>query len=246
MVSEADGNDLIDFINDSDSLKSNKEEITIDTKFSIFGLNIIFLSPTYEALKYFNQSYSLKEVKEEALISDTTDKVKPNSDLSDLATMEFKEKSLKVDPSNGVSLAMLIKYQNKSILLLGDAKDSVLIPSLRRNYSETNKLKVDYIKLSHHGSKFHTNNEFLSLVECNHYIISTDGKNNKNQHPSIETLARILCHKHRNTVQRIYFYFNYPKNEYIKNGRRLLTQEEEKKYNCECIYGKTIFQMENI
>jgi len=246
MVSEADGNDLIDFINNSDSMKSNKEEITIDTKFNFFGLYITFLSPTYKALKYFNQSYFLKEIKEEALISDSIEDAKMDSNLSDLATIEFKEKSLKVDPSNGVSLAMLIEYHNKSILLLGDAKDSVLIPSLRKNHSEIDKLKVDYIKLSHHGSKFHTNNEFLSLVECNHYIISTDGKNNKNQHPNIETLARILCHKHRDVAQRIYFYFNYPKNEYIKNGRRLLTEEEEKKYNCECIYDKTIFQMENI
>lgn len=243
MVSESDGNTLIDFINKSDTLKSNKEEISINTKFNFFGLKISFLSPTYEALHNFNNTYTLKKVKEEALISDTVEEDEAIQILSELAKITFKEKSLKTDPSNGVSLAMLVEYQNKTLLLLGDAKDSVLISSLRQKYSEIDRLKVDYIKLSHHGSKFHTNNEFLSLVECNHFIISTDGKNPKNKHPNIETLARVLCHDHRNKSEKVYFYFNYPKDEYIKHGRRLLTTKEEKDYNCECLYNKNLFEL---
>ena len=245
MISESDGNDLIDYINESDTLKSNKEEITINTKLNFFGLKISFLSPTYEALHHFNNTYTLKEVKKEALISDTIEEDEAVQTLSELAKIEFKEKSLKADPSNGVSLAMLIEYQNKSILLLGDAKDSVLISSLEKKYSNGNKLKIDYIKLSHHGSKFHTNNEFLALVECNHFLISTDGKNNKNKHPNIETLARILCHKERDKTKKVYFYFNYPKSEYINNGRRLLMPKEETDYNCECVYNKNLFELVN-
>ena len=243
MISESDGNTLIDFINKSDSLKSNKKEITIDTKFDIFGLKISFLSPTYEGLYHFCNSYKLDKIKDEALISDTEEEDEPTEILSELARIKFAETSLKLDPSNGASLAMLIEYKEKSILLLGDAKDSVLIPSLRQKYSEKNRLVVDYIKLSHHGSKFHTTNEFLSLVKCNNFIISTDGKNNKNKHPNIETLARVLCHDYRDKSEKIYFYFNYPKKEYIKNGRRLLTKKEEIDYNCECIYGCTLLQL---
>jgi len=244
MVSESDGNTLIEFINKSKTLKSNKKEITIDTKtFNIFGLKISFLSPTYEGLYHFCNSFKLDKIKDEALISDTEKEDEPTEILLELAKKKFKETSLKADPSNGASLAMLIKYLGKSILLLGDAKDSVLIPFLLQKYSEGNRLVVDYIKLSHHGSKFHTTNEFLSLVECNHFIISTDGKNNKNKHPNIETLARVLCHDYRDRNKRIYFYFNYPKQEYINNGRRLLTEKEEKDYNCECIYACNLFQL---
>jgi len=242
MISESDANTLIDFVNKSDTLKSNKKEITIDTKFDFFGLEISFLSPTHEALNHFNNSYTLDEIKDEALISNTEED-EPTEILSELAKIEFGETSLKADPSNGSSLGMLIEYQEKSILLLGDAKDSVLIPSLRKKYSESNRLAVDYIKLSHHGSKFHTTNEFLSLVECNHFIISTDGKNNINKHPNIETIARILCHDYRDRSKKIYFYFNYPKKDYIGNGRRLLTEKEEKDYNCECIYGCNLLQL---
>ena len=243
MISESDANTLIDFINKSDTLKSNKEKITIDTKCDFFGLKISFLSPTDEALSHFCNSYTLNKIKEVALISDTEEEAEPIQALSELSKIEFRETSLKADPSNGVSLAMLVEYQGKSILLLGDAKDSVLISSLQQNYSKRNRLKVDYIKLSHHGSKFHTSTEFLSLVECNHFIISTDGKNNKNKHPNIETLARILCHNCRDKTEKIYFYFNYSKDEYIKNGRRLLTIEEEEEYNCECIYNYNLFQL---
>ena len=178
MISESDANTLIDFVNKSDTLKSNKKEITIGTEFNFFGLKISFLSPTHEALFHFNNSYTLDDIKDEALISDTEEEDEPTEILLELAKRKFGETSLKVDPSNGASLAMLIEYQKKSILLFGDAKDSVLIPSLRQKYSEKNRLVVNYIKLSHHGSKFHTTNEFLSLVDCNHFIISTDGKNN--------------------------------------------------------------------
>jgi len=243
MISESDANTLIDFVNKSDTLKSNKKEITIGTEFNFFGLKISFLSPTHEALFYFNNSYTLDDIKDEALISDTEEKDEPSEILSELAKIKFRETSLKVDPSNGASLAMLLEYQEKSILLLGDAKDSILIPSLRQKYSESNRLAVDYIKLSHHGSKFHTTNEFLSLVECNHFIISTDGKNNINKHPNIETIARILCHDYRDISEKIYFYFNYPKEEYIDNGRRLLTRKEEIDYNCKCIYDCNFFQL---
>jgi len=243
MISASDTNTLIDFINKSDTLKSNKKEITIDTKFYFFGLKISFLSPTYEALNHFNNSYTLNKIKEEALISYTDEEDESTEILSKLAKIEFGETSLKADPSNGASLAMLIEYQKKSILLLGDAKDSILISSLQQNYSKKNRLKVDYIKLSHHGSKFHTSTKFLSLVECNNFIISTDGKNNKNKHPNIETLARVLCHDYRDRSQKVYFYFNYPKQEYVNNGRRLLTGKEEIDYKCECIYDCNLFQL---
>lgn len=239
-VSEDDGISLIEDINHSDTLKSNREEITIETKYNLFGLEISFLSPTYEALINFNQLVVLPKVKEEALISDSEEEPRDNIGLYQLSTLKFPEKKLKNDFSNGVSLAMLVKYHGISILLLGDAKDSVLIPVIRNHYSKENKLKVDYIKLSHHGSKFHTSNDFLALVECNNFIISANGTN---KHPNIETLARILCHEERDKNQKIYFYFNYEEEDYRDKNVYLLSEKEQQDYNCECIYNKTLFDL---
>jgi len=239
-ISELHGISLIDKINKSKILKSNKEEITIAFECNFFGLEISFLSPTYEALNNFNELTSLPEIDEDFLISES-EEVREDLDLCELAKVKFSEKKLKYDSSNGVSLAMLVKYENISLLLLGDAKDSVLIPVLKyKKYSKTNKLIVNYIKLSHHGSKFHTSNDFLDLIKCNHFIISANGTN---KHPNIETLARILCHEDRNKEEVVYFYFNYGKEDYEEKNIYLLSSDEQKKYNCKCIYNKTLFDL---
>lgn len=241
LISESDGINLVKHINQSSSIKTNKKEITVDTEFDFYGLKISFLSPTYEALTSFNKSFSLGEIKEEALISNTVS-IEPKKEICDLANIEFKEKKLKADLANGVSLAMLLEYNSKSILLLGDAKDSIVIGALKeKEYSVSKKLKVDYIKLSHHGSKYHTSNNFLDLIDCQHFLISANGTNG---HPNIETLARIVCHKERDKKQTIYFYFNYPQKQYKSKGLRLLSIEEETEYNCKCIYDKTLFKLE--
>lgn len=243
LISENDGKELINYINESTSIKTNKEEITIESNFDFNGLKINFFSPTYKALEAFNKNYSIGSIKEESLISDTL-QIKTTSSLEELSKIEFHEKSLNSDSANGVSLAMLLEYSDKKILLLGDAKDTVLIETLeKKGYKNINKFKVDYMKLSHHGSKFHTNNKFLSLIECSNFIISTNGSG-KSRHPNIEVIARILCHPNRDIEQKIYFYFNYPKDEYLKNGIRLLTLDEEKEYNCEAIYNNTLFEIE--
>lgn len=245
LISENDGKELIKYINESTNIKTNKEEITIKSNFNFNGLKIDFFSPTYQGLEAFNKHFSLGSIKEEALISDTL-QTETTSSLEELSKIEFSEKNLNNDSSNGVSLAMLLECYDKKILLLGDAKDNILIKSLEnRGYiNQANKrLKVDYIKLSHHGSKFHTSNKFLSLIECTNFIISTNGAGNS-RHPNIEVIARILCHQNRDIDQKIYFYFNYPKEDYLKNNIRLLTVDEEKQYNCESIYNKTLFEIE--
>lgn len=245
LISENDGKELINYINESDRIKTNKEEITVKTKFDFDGLKISFLSPTYETLKYFNENYLIGEIKEEALISDTTEE-QNNQTLEKLSKIQFIEKSLKNDSANGVSLAMFLEHSDKKILLLGDAKDSVLIETLEKlGYKNQigKRLKVDYLKLSHHGSKYHSSNQFLSLIECQHFIISTNGSGNS-RHPNIEVIARILCHPNRDINKKNYFYFNYPKEKYVKNNIRLLTLDEEKQYNCESIYNKTSFEIE--
>ena len=243
MISESDGIALVDFINHSDRFKTNQEEITNEREpLELFGLKITFLSPSYEALDVFNNNFTLGEIKEEALISDSVLEQEESMDFQELITARpFREKQLKDDPANGASLSMLIEYEGKTILLLGDAKDHIIISSLKTlGYSVENRLKVDYLKLAHHGSKYHTSEEFLSLVDTSHFIISTNGRYG---HPNIETLARILCHEKRDISQKIYFYYNYPKEEYERTKTHLLTNEEQERYNCKAQYNCIQFEI---
>lgn len=105
---------------------------------------------------------------------------------------------------NGSSIAFILEIENKKMLFLGDAHPSVVVDSLTKScYSKKNKLKIDLMKVSHHGSKANTSDELLDIIECDNFVISTDGS--KHGLPNKETIARII---NKNENSKIYF--NYP------------------------------------
>jgi beta-lactamase superfamily II metal-dependent hydrolase len=98
--------------------------------------------------------------------------------------------------SNETSLSFILKNNDKSILMLGDAHIETIIDWLDLNSITT--LEVDAIKVPHHGSKHNFSKEFIQRVSCNTYFISTNGK--KFGHPHLEVLARIaIFSKKENT-----------------------------------------------
>lgn len=92
---------------------------------------------------------------------------------------------------NGSSIAFLLEVDNTKMLFLGDAHDNVVVDSLKKlGFSADNKLKLDLVKISHHGSQYNTSNEFLSLLDSSRYIISTNGK--RHGLPNKRTIARLI------------------------------------------------------
>jgi beta-lactamase superfamily II metal-dependent hydrolase len=105
---------------------------------------------------------------------------------------------------NGSSIAFILEIENKKMLFLGDAHPSIVVDRLKDlSYSKINKLKIDFMKVSHHGSKANTSSELLDIIDCENFVISTDGS--KHGLPNKETIARIIS-KHENCK----IYFNYP------------------------------------
>lgn len=105
----------------------------------------------------------------------------------------WADDTFKADPSiyNGSSIAFILEAEGKTMLFLGDSHDEIIVRNLRAlDFSETNRLKLDLLKISHHGSQYNTSSEFLSLVNSNRYIISTNGA--KHGLPKKRTIARIL------------------------------------------------------
>lgn len=95
---------------------------------------------------------------------------------------------------NGSSIAFILEAGGKAMLFLGDSHDEIVVRNLRAlKYSEQNKLEVELVKISHHGSKYNTSPEFLSLVKSRRYIVSTSGT--MHGHPNKRTVARILAGK---------------------------------------------------
>src|SRR5262249_34041387 len=93
---------------------------------------------------------------------------------------------------NGSSIAFLAEYREKSALFLGDAHPDVIATSIKRLCVEREapRLKVDAVKVSHHGSKSNTSDAILKLLDCPSYLISTNGDQFK--HPDKACIARIL------------------------------------------------------
>ncbi len=126
--------------------------------------------------------------------------------------------------ANSTSIAFILEYNQKQFLFLGDADIKTINQSLiDLGFSSENRIKVGFVKLSHHGSKKNINKEFLDLVDTSKFIILTDCS--KYAHPDKETLSLIATYDrlNRQTVELI---FNYQ-----KLIRDKLSEDEEKKYN---------------
>jgi len=132
--------------------------------------------------------------------------------------------------ANNSSIAFILEYNEKKFLFLADANIETINRSLRNmGYTKHNRLEVNFIKVSHHGSKNNINSEFLDIVKTNRFIILTDGKNNKNNHPNKEIFSLILGHEKREKY--IIFIFNYQ--EVIE---KKFYKDEFKKYRFRALY----------
>lgn len=240
LISISDGINLVEHLR-KQNIEVNETPKVIGSEYVNSDLIIKFFSPTSDALNHLTENWLKIEEEQKNTLMSSSKKI-DNRSLDEIVNDKFTEVKYKEDIANWSSLAFEVKYINISILFLGDAKDSVIVNALKNNgYSSSKKYNVDYIKLSHHGSKYNTSNEFLEIIDCNHFIISTNGTNQK---PHIQTIARILCNKNRDLSKKVYLYFNYPKKQYESKKVRLLTKEEEEKYNCECVFDKNIFELE--
>jgi len=122
--------------------------------------------------------------------------------------------------TNMSSLCFLIEYGDKRVLCLGDCYPSTVISWL--DTSKIQKLKVDAVKISHHGSKNSTSMELLDRLDCPIYMISTNGKSHG--HPDLETLARIAEANKSKTTRII---INYQ----LENIPQWFAKEMQEKYS---------------
>ncbi|GIT97995.1 ComEC/Rec2 family competence protein [Sulfurovum sp. TSL1] len=173
--------------------------IKIDTKLDdhINGAKFTILSPTDTELRKLLTKW------EESPYNPNTSASKKDYDktFAELLSNDFQEDNA---IHNGSSIAFILEIENSKMLFLGDAHPSVIIDNLRKlEYSKDNKLQLDFVKISHHGSKANTSNELLDMIESKKFVISSDGSSHGN--PNKETIARIVNKNEGCTI-----YFNYP------------------------------------
>lgn len=192
----------ITFEKELERLKCWDKKLIIELLEDYIGeAKITVLSPDISGLEKLNKAWEREKDKNKEMSSTKTDYSIP---MEKLLENTFEEDTR---VPNGSSIAFLLEHGENRILMLGDSHPSVVEESLKKlGYSSTcNKLKVDILKVSHHGSKFNTSESLLSLIDCQNFIISTNGR--RHGLPNKECLARIIASRNNNECTN--FYFNY-------------------------------------
>jgi hypothetical protein len=111
-------------------------------------------------------------------------------DVEALASTPFKPDTSK---TNASSIAFLFEFDGVRILFTGDGDDPRIVQSLRPTAeAEGGRLRLDALKVPHHGSAANISKELLDLIDCPRYLISTNG--DRHGHPDPVAMARILTH----------------------------------------------------
>ncbi len=215
-IGQGQGNLFTHFISQSQIPYLNNIYLDEDEKNNIFSIgsdiNLILLSPSSKDLERLREKWDNNEILRDCNgkkveIGGTNRPI----DRRELDTLYDTKFGLETSYTNKSSIAFILEYKEKKFLLLGDVDIKVVNTQLKKiGYSRNNKLSVEFVKLSHHGSKKNINSEFLDLVETDTFITLTDGTHPNNstyKHPDKETYALIVNHEDR--AENINFYFNY-------------------------------------
>lgn len=126
--------------------------------------------------------------------------------------------------TNRSSISIIIEYEGKRLLFLGDSWSEDIEGSLTALYGDDKQIIFDAIKVSHHGSLNNTSPSLLSLVDSPLYFISTNGK--KHNHPDMP-LMKAIVKRPSDFSRKIYF------SEKNKNAQSLYALQKE--FNFEVI-----------
>ncbi len=169
------------------------------------GLKVTVVSPSLKKLKALFARWDKELAKLRAKTCEVVEPVpllRGRPSLEDLAASKTAvDKAL----PNGSSIALLVEYKKKSVLLAADAHPDLLVEELRA-LADSRQVKlpwnVDVFKLPHHGSRANVTTELLKVVRAKHYVVSTN--NSQFGHPDAEALARVICAGVQPTI-----WFNY-------------------------------------
>jgi len=168
------------------------------------GMRLTVLGPSLGRLKKLRDEWEkvirdtkLTDAEREAIVKKNA--ARKGIDLTLGPTIDVKAKAASKfesddTPANGSSIIVLAEFEKKSALLTGDAyadgiaKGVTRLQAMRGKAGQ--KLKVDVVKVAHHGSKNNTSLPELGSLDCKRFLISSNG--NIFHHPDVEAICRIL------------------------------------------------------
>lgn len=171
--------------------------------FSELGVKIEILTPEKKQLKRLLKEYKVKTGDD----AYTTGRGRDwNESLNSLIEKESPKETYRRQeyrPANCSSITLILTVNGRSFLFLADGNAIKTANALKeKGYNKLNPLPVEFMKVSHHGSRNNTCKKLLEVVKTDNYLISTDSSGHG--HPDKLTLARII-----NNNPSANFHFNY-------------------------------------
>jgi hypothetical protein len=177
------------------------------------GMELTVLSPTVKTLAKLRKTWE-KDIKKhgfhpgdmEAAIAllKQTRRLIPEGLLGGSYQEAGERFKLDSSAANGSSIAFLAEFEGRKCLLLADAHADIIADSVRRLIppGET-RLRVDAVKLAHHGSAANVTPELLGLLDCKRFLVCTNG--DVFGHPDESAIDMVLRHSGPDVT----LYFNY-------------------------------------
>lgn len=201
--------EVADNILSSQVIRSPKRE-ELETEME--HLEIVVLSPSRESLVRYIES-AWKELNREELLSGSEKKEESEWEKSIQYwfnhSMQFESDN---KMANNASIAFLLIYDGHYMLFSGDASPDQMVTAgkdyIQRSGRDGDFLKLDLIKLPHHGSSHNISSEFLWTFQTKRYLISTKG-HERYKHPGKGALALIASALNCGDAAEIYANYNW-------------------------------------
>jgi beta-lactamase superfamily II metal-dependent hydrolase len=140
-----------------------------------------------EGLKFTIAGPSMKEI--EALQKEFDEYIEKNGLTAEAVLAAYADESVK----NLSSIVCLAEFEKKTILLTGDARGDLIIDGLiARKLLKDKKatLKVDILKVPHHGSDNNVEDAFFTTIVADTYVLSGDGVNGNPERATLEMITK--------------------------------------------------------
>lgn len=199
-----------------------------DNMLDLHGLQLQILSPNPEILTELINKWTATAIYQQY----QQDNLQQDNKVTGENELLISAESILSDPPkphkweddllNATSIAFILTYNGACLLFLGDANPEVVCAELERlGWTKDNRLSVNLVKISHHGSRHNTTQDLLERINCENYYISTDSSG-PYYHPARETLVLLGAYGRPKENHPLYIYSNY-----ALPLKRLITAEEQ-------------------
>lgn len=107
----------------------------------------------------------------------------------DLHNLASKVTGSDLSKPNGASITLLLEFGEHRVLLAADAYANDVVAGIRSLHLGA-PMRLDALKLPHHGSRENTTKELIESVDCTDFLFSTDGT--QFGHPHAEAVACVI------------------------------------------------------